>query len=70
MLSAPPEGAVAAEDEAMGRRTLRATCDVLDRAWLERLRGEVLAAFGKIDILVNCAGRTKRAPFLEVTEQD
>ncbi len=62
--------AVAREVEALGRRTLRATCDVLDRASLERLRDQVLSALGKIDILVNCAGRTKRAPFLELTEED
>ena len=61
---------VAAEIEQRARRTLRATCDVLDRASLEVLRDQVLAAFGKIDILVNCAGRTKKAPFLEVTEED
>jgi len=62
--------AVAGQIEALGRRTLRVPCDVLDRASLEGLRDQVLSAFGKIDILVNCAGRTKRAPFLEVTEQD
>jgi NAD(P)-dependent dehydrogenase (short-subunit alcohol dehydrogenase family) len=62
--------ATAAELEELGRRTLRATCDVLDRASLVRLRDEVLRAFGRIDILVNCAGRTKKAPFLEVTEED
>ncbi len=62
--------ALAGEIEALGRRTLRATCDVLDRSSLERLRDQVLAAFGKVDILLNCAGRTKRAPFLEVTEAD
>jgi len=61
---------VAAEIEQRGRKTLRATCDVLDRASLVRLRDQVLPAFGKIDILVNCAGRTKKVPFLEVTEED
>ena len=60
----------AAELEKLGRRTLRTPCDVLDRGSLVRLRDEVLARFGKIDVLVNCAGRTKKAPFLEVTEED
>jgi NAD(P)-dependent dehydrogenase (short-subunit alcohol dehydrogenase family) len=60
----------AAELEKRGRRTLRATCDVVDRASLVSLRDQVLASFGKVDILVNCAGRTKKAPFLEVTEED
>jgi NAD(P)-dependent dehydrogenase (short-subunit alcohol dehydrogenase family) len=62
--------AVAAELEKLGRRTLRAPCDVLERSSLVRLRDQVLATFGKIDVLVNCAGRTKKAPFLEVTEED
>jgi len=62
--------ATAAALEGLGRRTLRVPCDVVDRASLVRLRDEVLGAFGKIDVLVNCAGRTKKAPFLEVTEED
>ena len=61
--------ATAAEIEARGRRTLRVTADVTDRASLEAARDAVVAAFGKIDILVNCAGRTKRAPTLELAER-
>ncbi len=62
--------ATAAELERLGRRTLRTTCDVLDRASLVRVRDQVLSAVGAIDVLVNCAGRTKKAAFLEVTEED
>jgi NAD(P)-dependent dehydrogenase (short-subunit alcohol dehydrogenase family) len=62
--------AVAGEIEALGRRTLRATCDVLERASLERLRDEVLTAFGKLDILVNCAAMNRRKPIPQVTEDD
>ena len=62
--------ATAAALEELGRRTLRLPCDVLDRASLVRVRDEVLGAYGRIDVLVNCAGRTKKAPFLEVTEED
>ncbi len=62
--------ATAAELERLGRRTLRTTCDVLDRASLVRVRDQVLSTFGAIDVLVNCAGRTKKAAFLEVTEED
>jgi NAD(P)-dependent dehydrogenase (short-subunit alcohol dehydrogenase family) len=61
---------VAAEVERRGRRTLRLTTDVTDRATLEAAREEVLRAFGRVDVLVNCAGRTKRAPTLEFTEAD
>jgi NAD(P)-dependent dehydrogenase (short-subunit alcohol dehydrogenase family) len=56
--------------EALGRRTLRVRSDVTDRASLESLRGAVLAGLGRVDILVNCAGRTQRTSTLELTEAD
>lgn len=62
--------ATAAEIERRGRRSLKATCDVLDRRSLERLRAAVLSAFGRVDILINCAGRTKKAAALEVSDDD
>jgi NAD(P)-dependent dehydrogenase (short-subunit alcohol dehydrogenase family) len=49
---------VAQEIETLGRRTLRATCDVADRASLEKLLAT--SKLEKVDILVNSAGRTKR----------
>jgi NAD(P)-dependent dehydrogenase (short-subunit alcohol dehydrogenase family) len=61
---------VAGEIERRGRRTLRVPCDVSDRASLEALREATLAAFGQVDILVNCAGKTKRTPTLEVPEAE
>ena len=60
----------AAEIEERGRKTLRLTSDVKDRASLVVLRDAVLAEFGKVDILVNCAGTTKKGPTLTVTEED
>lgn len=62
--------ATATEIEARGRRTLRVPADVADRASLERLRDEAVRALGQVDILVNCAGRTKRVPTLELAEED
>lgn len=62
--------ATANEIEARGRRTLRVTADVTDRASLERAKNTVLAGFSKIDVLVNCAGRIKRAPILDLPEQE
>lgn len=56
--------------EALGRKTLRMSSDVCDRGSLERLRDSVLAAFGKIDILINCAGRIKRAPTIDLAEEE
>lgn len=51
--------------EALGRPTLRHTVDVLDRASIERLQENVLQRFGHLDILVNAAGTTQRAPTLD-----
>jgi NAD(P)-dependent dehydrogenase (short-subunit alcohol dehydrogenase family) len=55
----------AAEIEAIGKKSLRIASDVADRASLEALLAAALEAFGKVDILVNCAGKTKRAPTLD-----
>lgn len=60
----------ATEIEQRGRRSLRVPADVVDRGSLTRLFDEVLAAFGRVDILVNSAGRTKRTPTLEVNEDE
>jgi NAD(P)-dependent dehydrogenase (short-subunit alcohol dehydrogenase family) len=62
--------AAAAEVVALGRRSLGQTCDVTDDASLERLLQSVCAEFGAVQILVNCAGRTKRMPTLEFPEAD
>ena len=62
--------AVASEIEAIGRRSLRVAADVSDRASLDRLRDAAVAAFGKVDILVNCAGKTRRVPTLELGEAE
>ena len=62
--------AAAAEVESRGRRTLRVPSDVLDRASLQRLLESCVEAFGRVDILVNCAGRTKRTPTLELSEEE
>jgi len=60
----------AGEIEALGRRSLRVSSDVTDRASLQHLLDSVVKAFGKVDILVNAAGRTKRTPVLDVTESE
>lgn len=61
---------LATEIEGVGRKTLRVTCDVADRASLEKLLQACLQAFGKVDILVNAAGITKRAPTVDYPEED
>lgn len=55
--------------EAAGKKTLRLISDVGDRASLQELRDAVIKAFGKVDILVNCAGTTKKAPSISVPEE-
>ena len=48
--------------------SVRVQADVTDRHSLERLLEAAVAAFGKVDILVNCAGKTRRVPSLEMDE--
>ena len=62
--------AAASEIEQFGRRTLRECSDVSDRASLERLLDACVAEFGKVDILVNSAGITKRSPTVDLDETD
>ena len=62
--------ATAAEIRAKGRKSLEIASDVSDRASLEALRDAVIKEFGKVDILVNCAGRTKRTPTLDLSEEE
>jgi NAD(P)-dependent dehydrogenase (short-subunit alcohol dehydrogenase family) len=60
----------ASEIEALGRKSLRRSSDVLDRVSLQQLLDNVVKEFGKVDILVYAAGRTKRTPFLDVTDKE
>jgi len=62
--------AAASAVEALGRRSLAPTCDVTDNSSLEHLLQLVCAAFGSVEILVNCAGRTKRMPTLQFPDSD
>jgi NAD(P)-dependent dehydrogenase (short-subunit alcohol dehydrogenase family) len=59
----------AREIESLARQTLRITCDVCDRGSLENLLAKSLESFGKVDILVNCAGKIKRAPTIDFPEE-
>jgi NAD(P)-dependent dehydrogenase (short-subunit alcohol dehydrogenase family) len=60
----------AKEIEARGRKTLRIASDVGDRASLEKLLAATLESFGKVDILVNCAGMIKRRPTIDLPEEE
>jgi carbohydrate kinase (thermoresistant glucokinase family) len=54
--------------ESRGRKALRLTSDVGNRATLQTLLDETVKAWGKVDILVNCAGKIKRAPTVDFPE--
>jgi NAD(P)-dependent dehydrogenase (short-subunit alcohol dehydrogenase family) len=56
--------------EASGVKTLRLTSDVADRKSLEALCAGTIEAFGKVDILINCAGKIKRAPTADFPEDE
>src|SRR5580692_8629341 len=58
------------EIRGLGRRSLAATSDVTDKASLAGLLETVLKEFSSVEILVNCAGRTKRTPTLDVSEEE
>ncbi len=58
------------EIETRGRQTLRMASDVGDRTTLEALLAAVHERFGKVDILVNCAGMIKRTPTLDLPESE
>jgi NAD(P)-dependent dehydrogenase (short-subunit alcohol dehydrogenase family) len=60
---------IAGEIESLARRTIRIACDVQDRASLENLLLKMLESFGKVDILVNCAGKISRAPTIDFPEE-
>lgn len=60
----------AAAIESLGRKTLRVTSDVCDRGSLQNLLASALKAFGKVDVLINCAGRIKRTPTVDLAEEE
>jgi len=60
----------AAAIETRGGKTLRMTSDVCDRSSLEAVLAATLEQFGKVDILINCAGRIKRTPTLTMPEDE
>ena len=60
----------AREIAALGRRSLAVTCDVTSESSVEKLRDAVCKEFGSVQILVNCAGTTKKRPTLEVSDEE
>jgi NAD(P)-dependent dehydrogenase (short-subunit alcohol dehydrogenase family) len=61
---------VASDIKKTGRGSLALPCDVADRSSLQALLEAACAEFGKVEILVNCAGITQRTPILDMNESD
>ncbi|HEY4843002.1 MAG TPA: glucose 1-dehydrogenase [Terriglobales bacterium] len=61
---------VASEIERRERQTLRLASDVRNRPSLEALLAASIRRFGKVDILINCAGKIKRMPTLNMPEEE
>jgi NAD(P)-dependent dehydrogenase (short-subunit alcohol dehydrogenase family) len=62
--------AVAAEIAAAGGQALALQADVARVVQAEETVARVAEAFGRVDVLVNSAGVSTNAPFLETTEDD
>jgi NAD(P)-dependent dehydrogenase (short-subunit alcohol dehydrogenase family) len=60
----------AKEIRSLGKKSLAVASDVTDVASLRSLRDSVVSEFGGVDILVNSAGRTRRTPSLDVSEEE
>lgn len=60
----------AQEIRALRRRAMAYGVDIASVAEIRRMVDSVVAEFGRIDILVNCAGVVQAKPFLEITEDD
>jgi glucose 1-dehydrogenase len=64
-------GARTADDIAAGGAEVKfVRTDVGDRSQAQRLIDQTLAAFGRLDVLINNAGIIRTADFLDISEED
>jgi NAD(P)-dependent dehydrogenase (short-subunit alcohol dehydrogenase family) len=68
-ISADVNAVAAQEISALGRRGIAVTVDVSRPEDIRRAVAKVVAEFGQIDILVNCAGIVTSHHFLDLTEE-
>ncbi len=62
--------AAAKDIRALGKRSLEVSCDVTDESTIKHLLKAACDEFGSVQILVNCAGRTKRTPTLDLPDSE
>ena len=62
--------AAAEEIRKIGTQSLAIPCDVGDAASIQEVLRGAMKEWGSVDILVNSAGTTKRAPTLDVSQSD
>ncbi len=62
--------ALAAELEEKGHRCLPLQCDVTDSKMVDEVAEKVEEEFGRVDVLVNCAGSAKNAGVLDMTNEE
>ena len=67
--SADAAAATAAEIEALGRRALPYRADISQAAQVDAMLEEVIARFGRLDVLVNSASVWLRTPWPELSEE-
>ena len=68
-----PIDEAAEEVEGLGRKVLAIATDVSDSAQVDRMAARALDQFGKVDVLINNAGRTAEnvpTPIWEITDDD
>jgi short-subunit dehydrogenase len=70
VLAARSEEALRAIAAELGPPARIVVADVTRRADVERIRDEAIAAFGRVDVWVNNAGRGISRPVLELTDAD
>jgi NAD(P)-dependent dehydrogenase (short-subunit alcohol dehydrogenase family) len=59
-LSEAAASKIANEIKSKGGSAIAVPCNVLDKAGIEQARDKVLAAFGRVDVLINGAGGNKK----------